>query len=174
MKYYGEYRLNQNEKIISFICPIDTDVAEDIKNGLEAKIEPLDQKKKRSLNANSYFWKLCTDLSEKINIPKNEIYKNYVKEGNVFRDIEISKDAVKTFEKIWSEKGTGWICEIVDDSIKENMVILRAYYGSSCYNTKQMSRLIDLVVDDCKIQGIEVKPENEIKSLIESWCVNDK
>ena len=43
------------------------------------------------------------------------------------------------------------------------------YYGSSCYYTKQMSRLIDLVVEDCKEQGIDTATPEEIALLKEEW-----
>lgn len=32
-----------------------------------------------------------------------------------------------------------------------------------------MSKLIDLVVQECQQLGIETKSEEEIKSLVESW-----
>ena len=32
-----------------------------------------------------------------------------------------------------------------------------------------MSRIINELVEDCKIYGIETKPKEEIKSLLESW-----
>ena len=43
---------------------------------------------------------------------------------------------------------------------------LAIYYGSSAYNTKQMSNLIELVVEDCEEQGIETKSADEIRSMI--------
>ena len=43
------------------------------------------------------------------------------------------------------------------------------YYGSSSYNTAEMSKLIELIVQECKQQGIETKPKAEINALLESW-----
>lgn len=43
------------------------------------------------------------------------------------------------------------------------------YYGSSSYNTAEMSKLIELIVQECKTQDIETKSDAEIKSLLESW-----
>lgn len=43
------------------------------------------------------------------------------------------------------------------------------YYGSSCYNSKQMARLIDAVLQDCEAGGIETMPRKEIDSLVNSW-----
>ena len=41
------------------------------------------------------------------------------------------------------------------------------YYGSSVYDTKQMSALIDHIVQDCKALGIETKTPAEIMLLNE-------
>lgn len=44
-----------------------------------------------------------------------------------------------------------------------------AYYGSSTYDTAQMSRLIDLVVQECRQQDIETLTERELSLLKEGW-----
>ena len=41
--------------------------------------------------------------------------------------------------------------------------------GSSVYDTKSMTRLINLIVDLAKSLNIETKTPAEIKSLLESW-----
>ena len=46
---------------------------------------------------------------------------------------------------------------------------LRAYYGSSTYDTRQMSQLIDNLVQDCRALDIEVKSDEEISSLLGGW-----
>lgn len=47
--------------------------------------------------------------------------------------------------------------------------IINAYYGSSSFNSKQMSRLINDLIEECKQVGIETKPQAEIDSLLRSW-----
>lgn len=126
-------------------------------------------REKRSLNANSYAWVLIGKLSEALELPSVEIYQSYVKLIGMYRTIEVSEDAEKTFIKIWSEHGTGWLCEKVDYSNKEGFVILRCWYGSSSYNTKQMATFIKFIVDDCKEQGIETKTLDEQNKLISLW-----
>ena len=44
------------------------------------------------------------------------------------------------------------------------------YYGSSTYDSAQMSRLIDLVVQECQAQGIETKTPEELALLKEDWA----
>ena len=43
------------------------------------------------------------------------------------------------------------------------------YYGSSVYNTAEMTKLIELIIQECKQLDIETKPQAEINSLLRSW-----
>ena len=62
----------------------------------------------------------------------------------------------------------GWITETTKSKL-EGFTNIIAYYGSSSYNTTEMSRLIELIVQECKQQDIETMTQNELKSLLESW-----
>lgn len=132
-------------------------------------IEVKEQTKKRSLNANSYFWKLCGELADKLNISSVEIYRNYITQLNVYRDVEICDSAVDTLIHSWGLNGLGWIAEKIDTGEHEWFSIVRLYYGSSTFNTKQMARLIDMVITDCKEQGIETLTPKELSILKERW-----
>lgn len=139
--------------------------------GIKLKITAKRDIKKRSLNANNYFWKLLQELCELAEIDTIEEYKRRVKELGIFRRFKIEKDNINTFEKMWTSQGVAWFCEIFDTEIIGNteFKIINAYYGSSSFNSKQMSRLINDLVEDCKVYGIETKTPAEINSLIESW-----
>ena len=124
-------------------------------------------KEKRSNKANKYFWELLGQLCLEIGLDTIEEYKKRVRQLGVFRYWEIDKDNVATFNKMWSDNGIAWFTDIVD--IAENGKIgINAYYGSSSYNTKQMAKLIDGVIQDCKSIGIETETPENIKSLLES------
>lgn len=165
-----DYKTNKPK--ISFLIN-DKDKLSDIEQlkGLKLKIEAKKYITKRSLNANAYFWKLLQELCELAEIDTIEEYKRRVKELGIFRRFRIEKENVSTFEKMWTAQGIAWFCEIADtDYIGDTEVkIINAYYGSSSFNSKQMSRLIDSVVQDCKIYEIETKTPAEINSLLESW-----
>lgn len=147
------------------------DIVEELKNEDKLNIELKKYRKHRSLDANAYFWKLLTELCELAEIDTIEEYKRRIKELGIFRQFKIEKDNIKTFEKMWTAQGIAWFCEIVDTTYIEDteFKIINAYYGSSSYNSKQMSRLIDGVIQDCKVYEIETKPQNEIDSLLKEW-----
>lgn len=124
------------------------------------------KKKKRSKNANAYFWELLQQLCELMNLDVIEQYKERVKGLGIFRQWEIDTKNVPTFIKMWEDKGIAWFCDIVDEI--GDKTIINAYYGSSSYNSTQMSRLIDNLVQDCEEVGIQTMSNEEIKELIRS------
>lgn len=130
---------------------------------------------KRSLDANAYLWQLCTMIADKLSDggaphTKEEIYRKAIKARGICREQgELPLDFAKTSRTAWEMLGTGWITEQVDFEPDGERVIVRFYYGSSTYNTKQMSRIIDWLVVECQNLGIETKPKAEIDSLLSSW-----
>ena len=125
------------------------------------------KKKKRSKDQNSYFWKLLQQLCFEMNLDVIQEYKKRVKELGIFKQWEIDTINVPTFEKLWSDRGLAWFTEKVEEIGKKT--IINAYYGSSSYNSKQMSRLLDNLVQDCKEVGIQTLDMLEIERSI-----NDK
>lgn len=158
-------------KITVLLDTKDKELIEELKNDGKLSIELKKYRKKRSLDANAYFWKLLTELCELVEIDTVEEYKRRIKELGIFRQFKIEKDNIKTFEKMWTAQGIAWFCEIADTTYIENIEfkIINAYYGSSSYNSKQMARLIDGVVQDCRAYNIETKPQEEINSLLKEW-----
>ena len=82
--------------------------------GLKLKIEAKKYIKKRTTNANNYFWKLLQEICELADIDTIEEYKRRVKELGIFRRFKIEKDNVNTFEKMWTAQGIAWFSEIAD------------------------------------------------------------
>ena len=124
-------------------------------------------REKRSLSANAYAWVLINKLADAMEQSDIDVYRSHIKDMGVYRDVEINADAEKTLIKVWQDHGLGWCAERVDFGKTEDKVILRLWYGSSAYNSKQMSRFIEGIVQDCKALGIETLPQAEIDRLIQ-------
>jgi hypothetical protein len=123
----------------------------------------------RSINANSYFWALIGKISEKTRVPQSEIYKSMVKEiGGNSEVVCVQNKALDKLISGWSHNGLGWVTDILDSKIDgcTNVIL---YSGSSTYDTAQMSRLIDLAVQECQQQDIEVLPPDKLQLLKEEW-----
>lgn len=131
-------------------------------------IEIKKYKNKRSLDANAYMWALISKLEEKLNISKDIIYKDAIRNIGVYEVIPVKNEAVERFIEAWTKNGLGWVCETTKSKLEGYTNIL-AYYGSSTYNTAEMSRLIDFVVQECKQLNIETMTPEQLNILKEEW-----
>lgn len=127
---------------------------------------------KRSLNANAYCWVLCDKIAKELSkegtvTTKEIVYKDAITQIGSFEPMIIEEKAFENFERIWSRQGLGFIVQEV--SRKDKCIRVNCYYGSSTYNTKEMSLLINLLVELAESLNIETKSENEINSLLRSW-----
>jgi hypothetical protein len=137
-------------------------------NGLQDKpltVTVKEYRQKRSLSQNAYLWVLLDKIGAKLNRSKEDIYKLYVKDHGVFEPLPIRNEAVDSFIAKWSKNGIGWFCEDLGESKLQGYTKLLAYYGSSTYNTKEMARLIDAVIADCKELGIQAMPLSDFMLL---------
>ena len=126
-------------------------------------------REKRSLDANAYCFVLIGKLAEKLNIPKEEVYKNAVKDiGGNYEIVCVKNEAVERLCSGWTKNGIGWQTDTMPSKI-EGCTNVMLYYGSSTYDTAQMSRLINTIVELCKEQNIETRTPNELANLISLW-----
>ena len=124
---------------------------------------------KRSLDANAYCWVLISRLAERLNLPKSDIYRSAIKEiGGNSDTVCIQDKAVQSLRDTWSKMGIGWMTDTMPSKI-EGCTNVILYYGSSTYDTAQMSRLINIIVEECRQLGIETKSQEELDSLLGAW-----
>lgn len=134
----------------------------------KVSIEIKPYKEKRSLNANAYAWVLIDKLAAKLGIPPEEVYRHTIEAlGGVSEIVRCKSSAVKALKASWEHHGLGWQLKVADERNGWADCIL--YYGSSVYDTAQMKRLIDSLVDECKTQGIDTMSEYERGLLLERW-----
>lgn len=126
-------------------------------------------REKRSLDANAYAWVLIDRLAEELGLPKPDVYKHAIRSiGGVSETVCVMDKAVDKLCEAWAKNGLGWHSERVPSKIDgcTNVIL---YYGSSTYDTRQMSALINSLVDECERFGIETKSPEEIESLLRSF-----
>lgn len=127
----------------------------------------LKKRKKRSLDANAYCWVLCDKIAEKIRSTKEEVYRSAIRAVGVFSDVAVEAEAVESLVSGWGHNQIGWFAEPI--GTQENMKVLRLYYGSSTYDTKQMARLIDEIIVYCRDFDIEYLPPDELEKMKQLW-----
>ena len=133
-------------------------------------MEVKEHRSKRSLDANAYAWVLIGKLADVMRIHPIDVYRQTIQDisGNS-EIVPIKEEAVEQFRLAWGHNGLGWICRDMGKSKIPGYRNLMVYYGSSVYNTKQMSVLIDHLIQDCKALDIETKSEEELAALMEEW-----
>ena len=136
--------------------------------GKKYSAELAEVKNRRSLDANAYCWVLIGALSEALGRPRDEIYRHYIREIGVSDVVCIKSEAAETMQAAWCKHGLGWLTDAFPSKLPgcTNVIL---YYGSSTYDTAQMARLIDLIVEDCKEQGIETATPAEL-ALLKEEC----
>lgn len=147
---------------------------DELKDCNKLSIKLTKYRKKRSLDANAYFWVLCGKLAAKLKQNKEDIYRQLIKNiGNNFEVIPLKNCAVNKFIEAWNRNGIGWVCDVLDESKIEGYTKVCAYYGSSTYDSKQMSDLIDSVIFECKEQGIQTATPAELSKMLSLWKEGD-
>jgi len=136
------------------------------KNDKKYTLEIKEYKEKRSLSANGLCWVLCQKIADVINSSKDEVYETMIKRYAPFIIYpvweEILDDLLLNFkyyevENARYHKDGRAICDV------------KVYKGSSNYDTKEMSKFINSIIDECKLLDIDVMDQNEVDSLIKSW-----
>ena len=144
-------------------------IVDDLKDKDKLTIEIKQYKERRSLDANAYFFVLADKLAEKLNTTKEEIYRNAIKDiGGVSETVCVKNAAVERLCEGWLRNGLGWQADTFPSKI-EGCTNVILYYGSSTYDTAQMSRLIEHIVQDCHAVGIETRTPSEIANLLSMW-----
>lgn len=144
-------------------------VLDGLSPGKEYDVEIRQHRERRSLDSNAYAWVLIDRLAEKTGVPKTLIYRSYIREiGGNSETVCVQDRAAEKLRNGWEHNGLGWLTDSTRSKIPgcTNVIL---YYGSSTYDTEQMSRLIDMIVQDCREQGIETLPPQKLAAMMEGW-----
>lgn len=135
----------------------------------DVTVEIKKKRKRRSLAANDYAWALMDKIAEKARVPVADVYRNAIRNvgGNV-TSVCVQDEAVYALQINWAKNGKGWVTDVGESKIP-GCTVVYLYAGSSTFDTAQMSRLIDNIVQDAKALGIETMPPKELGALLEHW-----
>ena len=158
------------ETLITFSVNENTTVLpeyEKLKNCKKLRIKAVQYREKRSLDANAYLWVLLQKIAEVLRTDKWSVYLQMLKRYGQFTYIVVKPGAVEAVKKQWRE------CEEIGeiDVNGTKAVQMLCYYGSSTYDTKDFSILLDGVISECKELGIETLPPHELQMLKERWGI---
>ena len=139
-------------------------------------VEIKQYREKRSLDANAYYWQLLTQLADALNISKpaahNRMLRQYgqlmiIDEQAVYTVLPDTEEAEKAINaaETYHFKPTSQVKQGKGGKMYRTYMMLR---GSSDYDTKEMSVLINGLVEECKEQGIETIPPDELRRILDN------
>ena len=119
------------------------------------------KKKKRSLDANAYMWCLVNEIANVLRISKDECYLTMLKRYGQSQRIKVLKDGLPVLLKAVKYYELG--------KEENNCIYIKVYAGSSKYDTKEMSILIDGIVIEAEELGIDTMTPAEIEQIKQNW-----
>lgn len=136
---------------------------DDLKDIEKLDIEIKKYREKRSLNANALCWKLCNEIANVLRTDKDSIYLEMLKRYGQSSIVSVlSTVDVSGYFKYCDIFGTGYV------NGKE-FTHYKIYKGSSEYDSREMSILLDGIIDEAKGMGIEVLSEQELSLIKSEW-----
>ena len=121
------------------------------------------------LREGAYMWTLVDKIAQKTRQKPMDVYRHAIKEipGNSTL-VCVQNKAKDVLQQQWQAKGLGWQTEELPSRI-DGCTNIMLYYGSSVYNTTQMSLLIDSIVEDAKELGVDTLTPFELEGMKNAW-----
>lgn len=165
---------------------IDSDIREEydkLKDKEKLRIRIVQYRKKRSLDANAYYWTLLTKFADVIGLGNPEAHNMMLRgygQSEIFdgRAVYVTIPDTEEAEKKVNNATDYHLAPTSQVRMGNDDVMYRTYRllrGSRTYDTKEMSRLIDGLITCCKEAGIpetEIASPNEKEILKERYGVN--
>ena len=99
-----------------------------------------------------------------------EVYKQQIRHYGLTVIKPEKAELVDDLVRMWDKMGVGNAHDLLGDSKIAGYVNVKYYYGSSQYDSKRMARLIDGLIEECKLQEIETMPPDEIERIKQQWA----
>lgn len=146
--------INKVDDVIPKLLKLDRDTLFDFK--------VTKHRNKRSLDANAYYWLILGKIADAMKVDKEELHRDYLKHYGVITQAMLPTKEVKGLFKYYDLDG-------IKEVNGNRFYIYKVYTPSSEMNTKEMSRLIDGIVEEAKAIGIETMTPDELRILKEEW-----
>lgn len=121
---------------------------------------------KRSLDSNGYAWKLMQLIAEAIHSDKWSVYLDMLqKYSRAFTHIFCETQAIPRLSEMYRTYID--LGEVTMNGFNGHQ--LQVYFGSSTFDTKEMSVFIDGLVSECRELDIPLIPDSEIERIKAEW-----
>lgn len=136
---------------------------DDLKDFEKLSIEIKPYREKRSLNANAYAWKLIGEIADIVRSSKDEVYLEMLRKYG-------QSELISVLSHIPIEQYVKYCDEVGESKLNGKMFKhYRVYKGSSEFDTREMSILIDGIVGEAKELGIQTETPAELERMKSLW-----
>lgn len=128
----------------------------------ELKVSFSQKKNKRSLDANACLWFCLNRIAVALNTDKWLIYLQMLKRYGKFTYICVKPNVVDKVKEQWRE------CEVIGETTinGQKAVQLLCYFGSSTYDTKEFSTLLNGVISEMEEMGLDTPTSEDVRAMI--------
>ena len=132
----------------------------------DLRIEIKRWREKRSLDANALAWVLMQKIAEKVHSDKWSIYMDMLQRySRAFTHIIVKPQAVAAVMEMYRTAID--LGEILVDGEKGHQ--LQVYFGSSQFDSHEMSVFIDGLMSECRELGIPTISDEEAERMVSEW-----
>lgn len=139
---------------------------DEIKNCEKLSVKAEKHRERRSLDANAYAWVLLQKLAEATKTDKWSMYLECLQRySRAFTHVIVKEAAAEKMKELYRT-----CIELGKVTVNgQTGIQLQVYYGSSTFDTKEMSVFIDGIVSECKELGIETLTPEELEAMKAGW-----
>lgn len=121
-----------------------------------------EHREKRSKDANALLWACLGELAGALRSDKWEVYLQMLKRYGKYTYICVKPHVVDAVKKQWRE------CEEIGTITIEGQeaVQMLCYFGSSTYDSKEFSVLLDGVISEMKEMGLDTPADKDLERAI--------
>lgn len=132
------------------------------------RIRVVKYKERRSLGANAYAWVLMTKIADVVGSSKEEIYEDMLQKYGSFYEDEDGRITITVKKSVDMSKIDGHWKYIKDNGKWASYLMIK---GSSEYDTAEMSRFIDRIIEEARELGIETATPEEVARMKQEWGI---
>lgn len=133
-----------------------------------------EEKKHRSLDSNAYFHVLVGKLAQALNPPiskarcKNMLIADYGQEEFTDGEMVVFKSNLPP-EKMCNLEYLHTSCVRISVENEKNVYFYKVYRGTHTYDSKEMAKLIEGTIQECKNVGIETATPKQLEEMQRLW-----
>lgn len=128
-------------------------------NDMELEVKLSKFSKKRSNDANALLWACIGDIAKALRASNWDVYLLMLERYGEFTTILVKPEAVEGLKRQWRET------KVIGE--RDQMVEVMCFYGSSTYNAREMSRLIEGVVSEMKEMHLQAPASERMREILE-------